>query len=184
MDEKWRPCAGYEDCYAISDLGRLARTATYGRKPKSCWKLRASALKKGYRTYHMCKDGISQYRLAHILVWLTFKGPIPNGFEINHKNGNRDDPALTNLEPLTRSQNAVHSFEVLGRANFNVTQLGSKNGSARLTEQDIPEIFRLSAAGLHQWQIAERFGVSQRTIGMVLRGETWRHISGAMLKSD
>jgi len=184
MAEEWRPCAGYEDCYAISDLGRLARTATYGRNPKRCWKLRAPALKRGYRAYHMSKDGINEYRLAHILVWSTFKGPIPDGLEVNHMNGNRDDPALTNLELLTRSGNAAHSFRVLGRANFNVPQLGSRNGSARLTEKDIPEIFRLSATGLHQWQIAERFGVSQRTIGMVLSGETWRHISGATLKTD
>lgn len=184
MPEEWRPCAGYEDCYAISNLGRLARTATYGRNPKPCWKIRAPALKKGYRTYHMCKNGISKYRLAHLLVWRSFKGPIPDGLEVNHKNGNRDEPDLTNLELMTRPENATHSFLVLGRANFNVTQRGSKNGGSKLTESDIPEIFRLYSTGVNQRKIAEHFGVSKRNISKVLRGETWRHISGATLKSD
>jgi hypothetical protein len=179
MAEKWKPCAGYEDCYSISNLGRLARTATYGRNPKPCFKIRVPALKMGYRSYHMCKDGIKKYRLAHLLVWQSFKGPIPEGREVNHKNGNRDDPSLTNLELMTRSENAAHSFRVLKRANFNVPHHGSRNGSAKLTEQDIPEIFRLSAAGWFQWQIAEKFGVSQPAIGFILRGKSWRHVTGA-----
>lgn len=180
MSEEWKPCADYEDCYAISDLGRLARTATYGRNPKSCWKLRVPALKNGYRTYHMCKDGVRKYRLAHILVWTTFKGSIPDSIDVNHKDGDRDNPALTNLDLMTRSENCAHSFQILGRANFNVPHLGSKNGSSKLTEQDIPEIFRLSAAGWYQWQIAEHFRISQPAVGMILRGKKWRHVSDAI----
>jgi hypothetical protein len=176
MTERWKPVPGYEDCYSISDLGRLARTATYGAKPKHCWKIRAPALKNGYRSYHMCRDGIRKYQLAHVMVWRAFKGPIPNNREVNHKDGNRNNSCLSNLELMTRSENAAHSFRALGRAKFNISQHGSRNGSAKLTEKDIPEIFRLSALGMYQWQIAERFGVSQPAIGFVLRGKHWRHI--------
>jgi hypothetical protein len=177
--ERWKPVVGYEDCYSISDRGRLARTAGYGAAQTPCWKIRAAAFKNGYLSYHLCKDGIRKYRLAHVMVWEAFKGPIPKGREINHKNGNRRDPWLRNLELMTRSQNAAHSFSVLGRANFNRPQRGSKNGSAKLTEADIPKIFALAADGLYQWQIAEKFGVSQRAIGSVLLGTTWRHVSAA-----
>jgi hypothetical protein len=132
----------------------------------------------------MSKDGISKYRLAHILVWKTFKGPIPDGIDINHENGDRNDPSLTNLEPMTRSENCAHSFRDLGRANFNVPQLGSRNGCAKLIESDIPKIFKLHADGLSLSKIAERFGVSRPLIGQILRGNAWRHISSAMPKSD
>lgn len=174
MKEEWRPCAEYEDCYWISSYGTLARTATFSGRP--CWKIRAPAHKNGYRCYHMCKNGIRLYRFAHLLVWRSFNGQIPDGLEINHKDGDRDNPQLENLEAVTRSQNATHSFRVLGRANFNVSHYGSRNGSAKLTERDIPEIFRLYAKGMYQWQIAEQFGVSQPAIGFILRGKAWRHI--------
>lgn len=179
MSERWKPVVGYEDCYSISDHGRLARTATYGTAPKPCWKIRAPAFKSGYLSYHMCKDGIRKYRLAHIMVWQAFKGPIPEGIQVNHKNGDRKNPSLTNLDLMTGSGNCAHSFRELGRANFNRPHYGSRNGSAKLTEADIPEIFRLSATGMYQWQIAERFGVSQPLIGMVLRRRIWRDLTYA-----
>ncbi len=176
MGERWKPVVCYEKCYAISDRGRLARTATYGRNPKPCWKIRAPAFKKGYLSYHMCKDGIRKYRLAHIMVWEAFKGPIPKGLEVNHKNGDRANPSLKNLDLMTRPENAAHSFRELGRAKFNRPQHGSKNGSAKLTEADIPEIRRLAATGMFQWQIAERYGVSQPLIGMIVRRKIWQHL--------
>ena len=87
---------------------------------------------------------------------------------------------MTNLELMTRSENAAHSYRELGRRTNLIIKIGSTNGSAKLCERDIPEIFRLSAEGLFQWQIAERFKVSQRMICMVLRGDAWSHVSGPM----
>src|SRR5579872_5479667 len=179
MREVWKPCAGYETRYSISDHGRLARTSTYGGR--ACWKLRVTALKKGYRVFHMCQDGVAKYRYAHLIVWITFKGPIPNGLEVNHKNGDRDDPTLKNLELLTKSENAAHSFRELNRQSNLVIKIGSTNGAAKLRETDIPEIFRLYAEGLFQWQIAERFKVSQTLISMILRRDKWSHVSGSIL---
>jgi hypothetical protein len=176
MLEQWKPVVGYEDCYSISDQGHLARTSTYGDNAKPCWKIRAPALKTGYRSYHMCKNGVRKYRLAHIMVWEAFKGPIPAGLEVNHENGDRDDPSLENLNLLTRSGNCAHSFRVLGRKNFNVPHRGSKHALAKLTETDIPTIFALSAGGHTQTQIAKTFGVSGVSIGCVLHRKTWRHV--------
>ena len=87
MEEIWRPVVGYEGLYEISNLGNLMRVSTYGSNPKACRKPRAAAHKKGYRCFHMCKDGVSKYRLAHLMVWAAFKGPVPDGFEVNHENG-------------------------------------------------------------------------------------------------
>jgi hypothetical protein len=173
-DELWMPVVGYEDCYSISNRGRLARTATLGGKP--CWKIRAPSWANGYRRFHMCKNGVRKYRLAHLMVWKAFMGPIPEDLDVNHKNGNRDDASLENLELMTRSENCAHSFRVLGRKNFNVPHYGSKNGCSKLVEADIPEIFRLSAQGMYQWQIAKQFGVSQPMICMILRREKWQHV--------
>jgi hypothetical protein len=177
--ERWRPVVGYEDCYKISDGGRLARIAGYGNAKTPCWKIRAPAFKTGYTCFHMCRNGVRKYRTAHVMVWEAFRGPIPKGKELNHKNGIRSDPSLRNLEILSRSENAQHSFVKLGRkSNFKPRQ-GRDNGSAKLTEADIPKIFEARQRGLFQYQIAELFGVSQPTIGNILRGKNWRHLRAA-----
>lgn len=49
---------------------------------------------------------------------------------------------------------------------------GERNGLSKLTEEDVREI-RLLTETLSQQKIAHRFGVSQTTIGFVLRRETW-----------
>lgn len=47
--------------------------------------------------------------LVHRLVWEAFNGPIPEGLEINHKNRNRADNRLENLELLTHLENMRYS---------------------------------------------------------------------------
>lgn len=54
---------------------------------------------------------------------------------------------------------------------------GSLNGSSKLQESDIQKIFNLRARGLTQKQIGDQFGVDRVCIGMVLRRETWKHVT-------
>jgi hypothetical protein len=44
------------------------------------------------------------------LVWEAFNGPIPDRLEVNHRNGNKRDNRLENLELVTRSQNMAHAY--------------------------------------------------------------------------
>lgn len=174
MDERWKPVLGFEDCYSISDRGRCARTSTFGGRPK--WKLLAQRIKTGgYATFHLCKEGQRTDPLAHRLVWEAFNGPIPDGLEINHKNSVRADNRLANLELLTRSGNCAYGFRVNGRPAPNNPSPGSRNGSAKLSESDIPKIFAMARKGKYQYEIAEHFGVSQPAIGRILRGTGWKH---------
>jgi len=47
----------------------------------------------------------------HILMWLTFVGPIPDGMEINHIDHVKQNAALKNLELVTRSDNMRKAYE-------------------------------------------------------------------------
>jgi len=67
---------------------------------------------EGYRTANVKDVGI---RYIHRMVWETFEGSIPSYLEINHKDGDRANNRLDNLELMTHKQNINHSFEVLGR---------------------------------------------------------------------
>jgi len=47
--------------------------------------------------------------LAHRVIWLAVHGPIANGLVINHRNRQRDDNRLDNLEAITPQQNTLHA---------------------------------------------------------------------------
>ncbi len=55
------------------------------------------------------------YILLHRLVWLSTHDDIPDGYEINHKNGHKKDNRYINLECVTRSENTKHAHYVLGK---------------------------------------------------------------------
>jgi hypothetical protein len=174
MARRWKPVVGYKS-YQVSDDGLVVRVLTYGRKPKPTWKMVAKRVKRdGYVTYHLCENGERKDPLAHRLAWEAFNGPIAEGFEINHKNGNKEDNRLVNLEAVTRSENMKHKFRVLRHAAPDNPSPGSRNGSAKLTETDIPKIIEMLAAGMYQYEVAKIFGVTQRAIGRIALGQGWK----------
>lgn len=171
------PVPDYEAIYSVSNLGKLKRTATPTGIPRN--RLIAPHVKRhGYADYWLWKDGLKTRIGAHRLVWLAFRGPIPPDLVINHKNGDKLDNRLSNLELATRSWNAAHSYRVLGRPAPNYPSPGVRNGSAVLDDEKVTAIRALyEAKSANQYDLAERFGVSQRTINLIVRRMTWRHIA-------
>ena len=57
--------------------------------------------KDGYAYFHLHKKRWPIHRMA----WVLTQGPIPDGYEIDHIDGNRANNKLTNLRLATRSEN-------------------------------------------------------------------------------
>lgn len=68
----------------------------------------------------------------------------------------------------------THAKE-LGLARHASPERGAR---ATLTEKDVLEIRQLGASGMFQRDIAKRYGVRHQTIGLILRGERWKHVAG------
>ena len=113
--------------------------------------------------------GKKQGFLVHRLVLSAF-APVEEWQElqVNHKDGKKSNNHLSNLEWVTPSQNKVHAYYVLGKG------IGSKHGSAKLTEEQVLAIRQIE--GRSQQSIANEYGVSQAVISSILRRETWTHI--------
>lgn len=68
-------------------------------------------LLKGYWIASLCKNGKYTKRSMHRMVWEAFNGRIENRLEINHKDLNRGNNKLDNLEVVTHQQNIQHAID-------------------------------------------------------------------------
>lgn len=67
---------------------------------------------KSYVTVDFCQNGQYIKRRVHRVVWEAFNGPIPDRLEVNHKNLDREDNRIENLELLTHRENVNHAHAI------------------------------------------------------------------------
>lgn len=110
MTEEWRPIKGYEGRYEVSSLGQV-KTLNFKRS-KNAKVLKGFAetdKRLAVTLYH--GDGRKHISIHQLVAW-TFLGKQPQGYEINHIDGNYLNNSLSNLEYVTRSQNLRHAFTI------------------------------------------------------------------------
>jgi DNA-binding MarR family transcriptional regulator len=112
------------------------------------------------------------------LVAQSFIGPIPQGLEVNHLDGNKLNNHFENLEYTTRSGNTLHSFHVLGNElPFLYPGQGKDHHMARLTDDQVRKIRLLYKQNKYsQYQLSQRFGVSQSQISRIVNRKRWTHL--------
>lgn len=141
MSER-RPIPGYGDLYEadadgrIWSLPRLVRCRgghrSVGERQMKPWKIPG-----GYLQVQLSVGGKHVHKLVHRLVCAAFHGaPDAEDLQVNHKNGARDDNRAENLEWVTCSENAVHSFRALGRKRPHpmLGRFGGQHNRARAVE--------------------------------------------------
>lgn len=173
MSEQWRPVVGYEGRYEVSDAGRVRRVAG-GKGAKTGRIMKLYQTVKGYCMLTLYGGDVKKRVYVHRLVLLAFVGRSPDGRNVcNHRNGNKADNRLENLEWCSQKHNIQHAINTLGHRPGNA---GEKSGSAKLTNVDVREIRRLLTADLTKAEIARRFGVAPSTIRNIATGETWANL--------
>lgn len=109
--ELWSPITEFmvpnvQPFYAVSTMGRVFSFRTN--------RILRPLYSKGYLAVSIwLKDNTCKNIKIHKLVMMAFN-PNPlmnNGLEINHINGNKQDPKLVNLEWVTASENVIHAYE-------------------------------------------------------------------------
>lgn len=96
MIEEWREVPGYEGLYEVSDLGRIRRNGKILKPFKDRY---------GYFQVSLCKNGIMRTFTIHRLVAYAFINNPNNYPEINHKDEDKTNNAVYNLEWCTHDYN-------------------------------------------------------------------------------
>lgn len=123
LEEEWKPVVGFEDRYVVSSIGNVAsvarlminhdkdgKTYTQFKKRRT---LKAHNDGHGYMHIRLFKNNRVYNKKAHRLVAEAF---IPNPkllSQVNHKNGNKHDNRVENLEWVSPSFNCLHAAYTL-----------------------------------------------------------------------
>ena len=144
--EEWKPIPGYEGLYEVSNWGRI-KSHLYCKSQKTSERILSPGNSRGYYYVELCKDGKRKKRSIHRLVAEAFIPNPSNLPEVNHKDENKENNYLGNLEWCDHSYNNSYgtknqrTAEKLGKP---VVQL-DKQGNFITEHKSIREASRVTS---------------------------------------
>lgn len=161
--EIWKDIDGYEGIYQISNLGRvrsLDRINCRGQSIKGqIRKFRIDS--KGYPQVRLSKNGKYQDIFIHKLVAVAFIPNPDNKETVNHKDGDKMNWSIDNLEWMTTEENTQHAID---------------NGLRKdiLTNEDceyIRQVYTPRHSEYGATALAKRYGVHKSQIAKIGKGK-------------
>jgi len=172
--EIWKPVKDYEDYYEISNFGNLkilSREYKHFRGgtlvKKECY-AKQRLTSNGYVMNAFDVNGSIKSFLRHRLVAEAFIPNPENKRCVNHKDGNKLNNHVDNLEWCTHSENVQHALK------NNLMPSGEMCYGASLTNRQVREIRKLNGK-FTQKEIGIMYGVSRETIKLILNNKTYKY---------
>lgn len=172
--EEWRSISGYEGHYEISSLGRVRSLDRYCRSGR----LRRARSRRcfpswnGYLQVQFRVDRVIKLLLVHRLVATNFLGepPFP-GATVNHKDGDKLNNSVENLEWCSQTENLRHARRMgLNRAE------GERHYLTKLTAEYVQAIRAWVRTGATRRDIAALYAVDRGVIDSIARGQTFKSV--------
>ena len=157
--EVWKPVKDTQ-VYFVSNMGRV-KSVKNGKE-------RIIKLYSGgnYLSCNMYFSGKQKTIFVHSVVAQAFLGDRPEGYYINHIDGDKFNNKVTNLEYVTPSENATHAFD------SGLSLSGERHPNSTLSDKEILIIKILCECGYSDKELSERFKVNIRTINRIRNGQS------------
>ena len=126
-------------------------------------------------SYKGCPYSIGKSYPMHRLMMAIFN-PVDNmeKLHVNHKDGNKSNNDLTNLEWCTSSENTIHAI----RTGLFVPPVGEDASGATISEKTARRICELIRSGnFSHNEIAQMTNSTKSIVQSIARGATWKHVS-------
>ena len=170
MKEIWKDIKGYEGIYQVSNIGKiisLPRNGTILKKKK----LKNILNNRGYLCVNLSKNNIQKKNAIHRLVAETFIPNPDNLSQVNHKDGNKQNNCVENLEWCTCKENIQHA-----RKTGLLNDYGSKNKLSKFTDEQIKFNRKKYIKNDKKYgctSLARKFNVSKSTISYIINNKTY-----------
>lgn len=149
--------------YEISKLGIVRNKQT--KKIKSQY-----VSSTGYYMISISRNNKSNPYRVHRLIANNYMENPENKPSINHKDGNKLNNCIDNLEWCSHQENMTHAFKT-GLAN----NTGENNGMAKINIEIARNIKKMLRAKISQQKIADSFGISRSLVLGINTGRLWKH---------
>ena len=125
----------------------------------------------GYWSVRPVVGGKNKVFYVHALVAHAFHGERPDGYSVNHKDGDKTNNTPSNLEYVTHAGNMRHAAEAGLMAH------GVNHPAAKLNDNTVRALRADRGAGLSYSRLARKYGISIATAFHAAKGTNWKHIA-------
>lgn len=180
--EIWVPCFGYYGSYEINNYGvirSLDRMVPRVNHGTPCFQTcKGRVIKQhisncGYLRVSLSNSNRKMISI-HRLMLFSFGIPNPdNKKQVNHKDGDKTNNALRNLEWATGSENINHAHDT----GLKPTLHGEDVGTSKLKNVVILAITSDLMQNISRREIADKYKLPISEIGRIARGERWSYVT-------
>lgn len=126
----------------------------------------------GYFFVCLRAEHVYKIKSIHRIIAETFIQNSQNLPQVNHKDGDKSNNDIGNLEWCSARQNMQHALK-----KGLLTSLGEGQYASKLKEKDVLAIRSTYVPGkITMKSLALRYGVDTSMIGLILKRKKWKHI--------
>lgn len=115
----------------------------------------------GYERIGLSRDGNREYLSVHRLIWEAFNGRIPDGMQIDHINGIKNDNRLSNLRCVSSKENVnnpvTREYFMSGmkkRSDNEMWQVNHRESTRKSCNKPILQLDKDTGEVIREWECA------------------------------